>query len=185
LGTLALLLAAPPARADWFLSPMIGANFSGDTNPDSRKTPFAVSFGYMGNGVFGYETTLSYTPSFFGNSSLIGDNNVFSVMANLILGVPIGEERQFRPYISGGAGLLRSRIGGGADDLFDITNNDWGLNVGAGAMGYFSPHVGLRADVRYFRSLSDSSNFNPVEGIDVDLGRFNFWQATGGLTFRF
>ena len=186
LSALALLLAAPSAHADWFVSPVIGVNFEGDTNNDSRKPPFGVSFGYMGGGVVGFEGSLMYTPSFFGDQDLIGDNNVFSFMGNLIVGVPLGGERQVRPYVSGGVGLLRQRIGGDADDLFDVNNDDFGFNVGGGLMGFFHPNVGLRGDVRYYRSFEDRDDAE-FGGIDFGFGagQFDFWQATVGVAFRF
>jgi hypothetical protein len=186
MSVLALLLAAPAARADWFLTPFIGGNFGGDTNTNSRKAPFGVSFGYMGGGIIGVETQMTYTPSFFGNKDLIGDNNVFSLMGNLIVGAPVGSwAHQIRPYVSGGVGLLRARVGGNANDLFNVTENDFGLNVGGGAMGFFSPHVGLRGDVRYFRSLNGDRAFLDPINLTVNTGRFNFWQATGGIAFKF
>ena len=182
MALVAVLLAAPAARADWFVSPLIGVNFGGDTNEDSRKPPVGVSLGYMGGGIIGFETTFLYTSQFFNDEDLIGDNNVWSWMGNLIVGAPVGDEQQIRPYVSGGIGVLRSRIGGGANDLFDISRNDFGVNAGIGVMGFFTPHVGLRGDVRYFRSVSDDDE---GAGFDVDFGDFDFWQVTGGLAFRF
>lgn len=186
MSLVALLLMAPSARADYFVSPLIGGNFGGDTNSDSRKAPFGVSFGYMGAGIVGVEGQVMYTPSFFGDKDLIGTNNVFSLMGNVIVGAPLGSwNRQIRPYVSGGVGLLRARIGGDATDLFDITENDFGMNIGAGAMGFFSPHVGLRGDVRYFRSLNGSRSFLDPLDLTSNTGHFNFWQATGGVAFKF
>lgn len=182
MALLAVVLAAPAARADWFVSPLVGVNFGGDTNEDSRKPPVGLSLGYMGGGIIGLETTFLYTPQFFNDEDLIGDNNVWSWMGNLIIGAPVGDAQQIRPYISGGVGVLRSRIGGDADDLFDITRNDFGVNAGVGVMGFFTPNVGLRGDVRYFRSVSDDDEGS---GVDVDFGDFDFWQATVGLAFRF
>jgi opacity protein-like surface antigen len=186
MSVLVLLLAAPAARADFFVSPLVGGNFAGDTNSNSRKAPFGVSFGYMGAGIVGAEAQLMYTPSFFGSKSLIGTNNVMSLMGNLIVGAPLGSwDKQIRPYVSGGVGLLRSRIGGGATDLFNITQNDFGMNIGAGAMGFFTSHVGLRGDVRYFRSLNGSRSFLDPLDLTSNTGKFNFWQATGGVAFKF
>ena len=186
LSALAVLLAAPSARADWFVSPLIGVNFNGDTNEDSRKPPYGVSFGYLGAGVIGFEGSVIYTPSFFGDEDFIGNNNVFSMMGNVIVGVPLGGERQVRPYVSGGVGLLRQRIGGDADDLFDVNNDDFGFNLGAGLMGFFHPNVGLRGDVRYYRSFEDRDDAD-FAGIDLGFGpgNFDFWQATVGVAFRF
>ena len=69
-----------------------------------------------------------------------------------------------------------------ADDLFDVANNDFGVNVGAGVIGFFNDHVGLRGDIRYFRSLQDPEEDNEF---DIDFGTFDFWRGTVGVTFRF
>ncbi len=180
-GATVLLLAPATARADWIVTPFVGTDFSSDATTDHR-VPFGVGFGYMGGGIVGFETQISYINQFFGSSNLIGSNNVFSWMGNVIVGAPIGGYTQVRPYATGGVGLLRSRIGGNAGDLFDIRSNDFGMNVGGGVMGFFSPNVGLRGDVRYFRSLNGTANAN---GFGVDFGTFHFWQATAGVTFKF
>ena len=72
----------------------------------------------------------------------------------------------------------------GSDSIglkFEVNNNEFGVNLGAGAMGFMTDHVGFRGDIRYFRALSD-----PVEDneFDIDFGDFDFWRATGGITFR-
>ncbi len=180
-SAVALLLAPATARADWIVTPFVGTDFSSDATVDHR-VPFGVGFGYMGGGIVGFETQIGYINQFFGSSNLIGSNNVFSWMGNVIVGAPIGGYTQVRPYATGGAGLLRSRIGGNAGDLFDIHSNDFGVNVGGGVMGFFSPNVGLRGDVRYFRSVSGTANDN---GFGVDFGKFHYWQATVGVTFKF
>ena len=82
-------------------------------------------------------------------------------------------------------GILRSRIGGAATDLFNISSNDFGLNIGAGAMGFFTPHVGLRGDVRYFRALNGDRSFLDPINFTANTGQFDFWQATGGVAFKF
>ena len=43
-------------------------------------------------------------------------------------------------------------------------------------------HVGIRGDARYFRSLQDPERDNEF---DIAVGNFDFWLATGGVTFRF
>ena len=47
---------------------------------------------------------------------------------------------------------------------FKADNNDFGFDLGVGAIGFFNSHVGLRGDVRYFRSLQD-----PVEDNEFDI----------------
>ncbi len=70
----------------------------------------------MGAGIFGFEVDFGYAPNFFesteGDADFdYGDSNVTTLMANVILGIPIGGQTGLgiRPYVSGGVGLIRSR----------------------------------------------------------------------------
>jgi len=49
-------------------------------------------------------------------------------------------------------------------------------------MGFFSNHVGLRGDVRYFRSFENNSTFD--NGINIDLNNFDFWRGSIGVVIR-
>ncbi len=113
---------------------------------------------------------------------LIENSNVTSFMANVLVGIPMGGQAGpgFRPYFSGGAGLLQSQVQGD-DDLFEVTNSEFGINLGAGAMGLMTDHVGFRGDIRYYRQLSDPEEDNEF---DIDFGDFDFWRGTVGVTFR-
>jgi opacity protein-like surface antigen len=184
-------LAIPAqARADWFFTPYIGANLSrgGDTlgfDTDNTTVNFGGSLGYMGAGIFGFEVDFGYSPNFFETDEVSAfDGNVTSVMGNVIIGIPIGGQTGggVRPYVSGGAGLLRSRLDD-VEDLFDINENSFGVNAGGGVMVFFSDNVGVRGDLRYFRSLSDDDEDD--DDIDLSLGSFHFWRASAGVTFRF
>jgi opacity protein-like surface antigen len=170
---------APSAEAQTFLTPYAGATFGADA-PATQPT-VGVALTFMGN-VAGVELDLGYTPDFFNEDDddvvLIGDSNVTSLMGSLIIGVGEGP---VRPYGAIGLGLLRSRVDGG--DLFDdVTTNDFGFNAGFGVMGMVSDHVGFRGDIRYFRSLEDPED---DDDFDVEVGNFDFWRATAGVTFRF
>lgn len=183
-GALLVVLAPAPAAADWFLTPFVGGSGGGDT--DGTHGTYGVSAGFMGAGIFGFEVDFSYAPEFFepenDDFDLIGDSNLTSLMANLIVGIPVGgDDGPVRPYASGGAGLMMSRV----DDVggfFDVDNNDFGVNLGAGVMGFFSDNVGIRGDVRYFRNLADDEEDNEF---DISFGDFDFWRATAGVAFRF
>ena len=100
-------------------------------------------------------------------------------MFNAIVGAPVGGQfgPGFRPYFSGGIGML-SREVQSEDDLFDVNSNEWGFNLGAGAMGFATDHVGFRGDLRYFRSLRGSRGGNEL---DVVLGgQFRLLARHGG-----
>jgi hypothetical protein len=178
-AVLLLGFMSQPARADWLFTPYLGAAFGGDT--PSQQITYGGSVAYLGAGVIGAEFDAGITPDFFSsNTPSIGDSNVTTVMGNLMVAVPLGEPG-VRPYVSGGAGLIRSHATS-VGNIFDLTNNSFGVNVGAGLIGFVAPHVGIRGDIRYFRSLQDSDQ---GPNVDIDLGKFDFWRATAGVTFRF
>jgi opacity protein-like surface antigen len=174
------LLTVSPSKAEaqTFLTPYVGATFAEDA-PDTQLS-FGGSLTFMGD-VAGFEVDLGYTPDFFDQSSdfeLVGDSNVTTLMGNLIIGPWAGP---VRPYGAVGIGLLRTSID--ETDLFDnLSTNDMAFNVGFGVIGMMSDRVGLRGDVRYFRSLQDPED---DDDFDVSVGNFDFWRATAGVTFRF
>ena len=188
--------AATPAKAsaDWLFTPFIGVNWGGSAsfNGDGfdfedefeKRMTFGGSLGWMGEGPVGFEFDFGFSPNFFENTAggddfAFGDSNVTTLMANVIVGAPAG---RVRPYASGGLGIIRSRIDDAEDFFDDVSTNDWGFNVGGGVNGFFSDRVGIRGDVRYFRSLQDNE---ADDEFDLALGSFNFWRGTVGLVFRF
>jgi len=198
LAVVALAAAPSRASADWYLTPFIGgnlggnANFGGNNSFDDeveRRVDVGASLGWMGNGIAGFEVDYGWSPNFFQNTTgsgnfAFGDSNVTTLMGNVVLGIPIGGQHGggLRPYVVGGAGLLRSNISGGTF-FNDLHTSDFGVNVGGGVQGYFSDHVGLRGDLRYFRLLQDNAPAN--NDLDLALSDFNFWRASIGVTFRF
>src|SRR5687767_15844076 len=185
LAALATLLAPGVAGADWLFTPNVGAGFGGSASGREHLT-YGASIGWMGAGVFGWEADFAYTPEFFEGDDddidLFSDSNVTSLMANALIGIPIAGQMGggLRPYVSGGVGVLQQQVQGD-DDLFEINNNEFGINLGFGAMGFATDHVGFRGDVRYYRALTDPDADNEF---DVDFGDFDFWRGTVGVTFR-
>jgi opacity protein-like surface antigen len=191
IGALALVLPVSASAQSWFVSPFVGANFGGSANfgdfPDSddeveRRLDFGATVGWNPN-VVGFEVDFGWSPNFFEDTSgdqnfEFGDSNVTTFMTNLLITAPPGTG--LRPYVSSGLGLIRAQIE--SDGLFnDLSTNDLGVNIGAGINGQFSDNVGIRGDVRYFRSLQDNE---PDNDLDLSLGNFDFWRGTVGLTFR-
>ena len=181
--TAAIVYAPAKAHADGYVSPFVGVNFA--NNSGEGRANFGVNAGGMGAGVIGGELDFGYAPSFFGNAGTFGSNYVMDLMGNVIVGIPIGGTHGagLRPYGTIGLGLLRSQVTGGPNGLIPITNNDVGLNAGAGVMGFLSDHVGLRGDVRYFRNFNDDSRID-TGGVHVDFGSFHFWRASFGVVLR-
>jgi opacity protein-like surface antigen len=173
LGAL-LCLAPERAHADGLFTPWIGVNFAND--PADGRTSFGFSAAGMGGGVIGGEFDFGYSPNFFGDENDFGDNNVLTVVGNLIVGIPLGGSSGFgfRPYGTAGVGLIRSQ----ADPLnLDISSNDFGINAGGGVFLFFGDHVGVRGDLRYFRA-----GFDDLDIFDFD--HVDFWRASFGVTFR-
>jgi opacity protein-like surface antigen len=171
------LLASAPARGEVLLTPFGGKAFSGSL--DSSRTTYGAAIGFLGGGVFGFEGEFSYVKDFFGALEVpeaASSNKVQSLSFDLMAAVPAGSTRV---YGSGGLSLLRpaltSRTG------FVVVDQDKvGFNVGGGLLIFLSDHVGLRGDLRYFRTFGDLTS-----GDEVTLGTLDYWRGTGGLTFRF
>ena len=177
-----LLVPASPARADIVLTPYVGSFFGGDIS--GKPAAYGASAAFMGGGVFGGEIGFNYAPKFV--SAGVGNDDIaqMSFMGNLIVGIPVGsadQGGQVRPYITGGAGLFR--ITSQESQFFDsVSSNDFAVNFGGGIMAFFSEHVGIRGDVRYFRTLTDTDQNS---GVNFDLGALRFWKWDVGAAFRF
>jgi opacity protein-like surface antigen len=191
----ALALALVPATASaqsWFLSPFVGANFGGNATFEDfddvddeveKRVDFGATIGWNPS-VVGFEVDFGWSPNFFENTVgdgdfEFGDSNVTTLMGNLLISAPPG--RGVRPFGSAGLGLIRSHVSGFGDLFEDATRNDLGVNLGGGVNGQFTDNVGLRADIRYFRSLEDDSN---DDEFDLGLSDFDFWRGSVGVTFR-
>lgn len=172
-----LMFAAAPAEAQISLTPFAGVTFGKDAPNEQLSTGAALAFT---GAIAGVELEFGYTPDFFNEIDafeLDTDSNVTSMSANLMLGILRGP---VRPYGTVGLGLLRSRID--PSNLFGgVTNNDWGVNVGAGVIVMPTDHVGVRGDLRYFRGLDDID----IDDLSISAGGFDFYRAYAGLVFEF
>jgi len=177
-ATAALVCAPAVARAEGYVNPWAGVNFGSELS--NGRSGFGVNAGGMGAGVIGGEVNFGYSPRLFGTQNDFGTNTVIDFMGNVIIGVPVGGTHGagFRPYVTGGVGLIRTQIDGGTVFKVASSSNDWGWDLGAGAMGFFNDHVGLRGDVRYLRNFS--GNF--MDGFNE--GNFHFWRTSLGLVIR-
>ncbi|MPY89252.1 MAG: outer membrane beta-barrel protein [Luteitalea sp.] len=190
IGVLALTALPTRASADGLVTPFVGWNMRGEGV--KNRLHYGIDFGGMANEIIGFEVDFGYSPNFFNldpedfadfNGS---EGSVTTLMGNVLIGIPLGARSgpQIRPYATGGIGLIRLDVESVGGFFEDASRNDFGLNVGGGAMIFFSPNVGLRGDLRYFRSLNDE---DPEAALPVDLGLgdFDFWRGDVGITFRF
>jgi hypothetical protein len=188
-GLLLLMTLTPAlAQADTLLIPFMGVNFGGDSGKDfsdafdASRFTWGGSLAFMGAGIFGIEGDFSYSPDFFGKTDL-GGSSLYTATGNLLLGIPFGGQSGFgiRPYVLGGVGVMHTSA-----DFAGLPSNDensvtWG--AGGGVMLFFGTRVGLRGDVRYFRTFDDLEIF----GVDVfdSPGKLDFTRGSLGLIFRF
>jgi opacity protein-like surface antigen len=180
------VLAPGTARADGMIIPFAGVNFGGSSGQeiadaiDAQRANWGVSFAYMGAGVLGVEADFGYSPDFFGKTDL-GGSSVLTGTGNLLIGIPIGGQTGVgvRPYVLAGLGVLRSEVDA-FGDIASLDHSKLAWDFGGGVMFFFGTHVGLRGDLRYFRTF-DELDFDPVERPE----RLEFGRASAGLILRF
>jgi opacity protein-like surface antigen len=206
LFTVLAMIASSPARADWLLTPYIGGVFGGASNQFTfndaddefeQRMNYGISFGYYTSGIFGVEVDYGAAPNFFqftggtNNFDLFDlDSSVQTLMGNVVLALPVGgPDGPFRPYVTAGLGTIRTQLRSESDVFDELTSNDTGYNVGAGAHLLAAGRVGIRADLRYFRGFEAIDDEDPVDNplFDQPFAQevFNFWRGTIGVTFRF
>lgn len=181
-------LAAAPAAADFFVTPFAGVKFAGDARivdldhgASNAKFVIGGMAGVLGDGLFGVEADVGYVPRFFERSSgtLVARSHVLTVMGNVMIAMPRAVSGySLRPFVSGGAGLLRVNIDDVAD-IIPVDSNLFGINVGGGAVGPLTAMTDIRFDLRWFKSITTGDETPLRAGSAV-----SFWRAAIGLTIR-
>lgn len=174
-----LVLAAPSmAQAQVWLTPYAGSSLSIDFAgyDPGRAWHYGGSLSLLNAAGIGIELDAAVAPDFFdpGRSDfgdIAGGGQLATLMANVMWALP---SPGVRPYVSAGAGLIRSRLEA-PFDLFTYTDNAVGWNAGGGIR--VGGKIGLRADVRYFRQVDDVSPFSVL-----NVGDFSYWRGTIGLS---
>ena len=176
-------MAPASASAQGFISPFIGFNFGGDsgcitaTNCEDRDSNFGVSGGKLW-ALGGLEVDFGYARNFFGESETEdSETSVLTFMTNVVIGPKIGP---VRPYILGGVGLIKSHVELTLGSVLDSSNN-FGWDMGGGLMIMFGRHIGVRGDMRVFRTFDDVG----LLGLELSDTKLTFYRATGGVVFGF
>ncbi len=184
-GAFAVALAlgsASTARAQGFVSPLVGFNFGGDAacpdiaNCEDKRLNAGVALGVMGN-LFGFEEEFSYAKDFFGSAPGLS-SSVLTLMTNVMLVPKIGP---IRPYGTVGIGLIKTHVELTPASLLTSTNNSAGWNVGGGIIILPSRHVGVRGDIRYFHAFQDLN----ILGITFENPKLDFGRASAALMLTF
>ena len=189
LGLLLAMAVPATARADGMIIPFAGVNFAGNSGKeianaiDAKRFDWGVSLAYMGGGILGLEADIAHSPDFFGRTDL-GGSSVLTAMGNLLIGIPIGGQTGvgFRPYGLVGLGVIRSQVDA-FTDVLSLDNSKAAWDFGGGAMFFFGTHVGVRGDVRYFRTFGDV-DFDLINVTERPRG-LDFARASAGLILRF
>ena len=185
----ALLLAgAVPARADFFVTPFAAIKFAGDaaivdleSGASNAKFTLGAMAGVLSDGLVGLEADVAYVPRFFERSTgaLLTRSHVLTVMGNVMVALPRSVSGySLRPFVSGGAGLMRVSI----DDILEalpVDTNLFGVNVGGGALGPLSDALEVRFEIRWFKSVTSGDERLIRPGPPL-----TFWRAAIGLTIR-
>lgn len=182
-----LLLSSRPASAEWQLKPFLGATFGGgttlladlDRQAGHPKLVFGASNMLLGE-VVGVEADFGFVPGFFNGGHLVVASSVTTLTGNVVVALPQHMARySLRPYIVGGAGLMRVHI----EDFvsaFPVSNNMAALDFGAGATGFVTNRIGVSWDVRYFHTIHGKD-----EGISVGPEELSFWRANMAVAIRY
>jgi len=185
IGLLALtfsLGSSTAARAQSFVSPLIGFDFGGDagcpniTGCTDKTLNVGVALGTMGN-VFGFEEEFAYAKDFFGDAPGLS-SSVLTLMSNVMVVPNIGP---VRPYGLAGLGLIKTHVEFAPSSILTPDNNHFGWDVGGGVIALVSPRVGVRGDIRYFHSFQDLN----VLGFTVSSPKLNFGRASAALMLTF
>ena len=179
LTTLWLLSVARVASAQAYISPFFGYNVGGDaacpaaTSCPEKSVNLGVAFGNL-NAIFGFEEEIGYSKNLFKRGAA-GDSTVTTLMSNVMAGRRLGF---VRPYGVGGVGLMKIKAALAPSVATTVASNDLAWNVGGGLMVSYE-HIGVRADVRMYRSLNELEG-----GLAGRNGRVNFARAAIGLVLQ-
>jgi opacity protein-like surface antigen len=187
LAVFAMLAFAPrPAHAQSYFVPFYGFDFGGDAGNcpsvlndcSVKRTAYGFAVGHLSHGILGFEEDFSYAPDFFGTSTSFGTNNsVLTLMSNLVVSIPAGP---VHPYVSGGIGLMRTKVDLTLSSLLSTNNTSLGYNLGGGVMIFLPAHLGLRVDYRNLRSATNVT----IAGITLEGPKLNFSRIAFGLVLH-
>jgi opacity protein-like surface antigen len=182
----ALALGAVPARAsaELLLTPFAGVSFADDV----KKGNYGVTLGL--GGIIGVEVDISQTRlgSFLDIPFVDVSAKATTIMGNLVVRLPTGP---IQPYVSGGVGVIKLSADVDVPFLGNVVGvdaKDFAMNAGGGLYVFPSPNLGIRGDIRYFRTVDDLAldELTDIDGLDdLPLPRLDFWRITGGITLKF
>jgi hypothetical protein len=184
LAALICTLAPARASADFLVEPFFAWSRNADTERWVKGGGVAVE---VASGWLLAGGELGYAGGFFEPNASVLDLIASSHV--LTFGGTVGVTRparadadRFFPYFTVGVGWMRQDARD-REGFIDVTRNDPAINVGGGVRYLLSEVLGVRADVRQFRSLRDP--FETPDPLVEELERLSFWRVTVGAVIRF
>src|SRR5258706_10723744 len=180
-----VVAGARGAAAQIFVNPFVDTTLSAPSTSGSRSQPgFGIAIGNVGT-IVGFETEFAYHPELFDNAAnALAKSHVLTLAQNILVGPTIG---RVKPYGAAGAGDLYlnvTRLSSVAiPSPESISTNYFTVNVGGGLMGFVTAHLGVRADLRYYRAYGFKLTDLQTAGLALD--RFDFWRAGVGVVAKF
>lgn len=180
-----MLLAPSIAHAQVHVDPFLGWARNGDLSAWHPGGGVAVDWlsegGLTVGADFGYESGFFDPPQ--GALDLIESSNLFTVTGLVGYAAPWRREGpSVRPFVSGGVGVMRQHARDRAG-FIDVSRTDPAWSLGGGTRVRLKRYLGVRGEVRYFRSLR--APYESPSDLTADLGRLGFWRISAGATLRF
>jgi hypothetical protein len=161
-AALALLIctcAPSSANADFLVEPFFAWTRNSET---SRTVPGGGVAAEWASGWLLVGGDFGYGAGFFDPAEdvldLIASSHVLTAGGHVGIGMPPERGGRFAPY-------------------------DPSLNFGGGVRMLLNDYLGVRGDIRYFRSMRDP--FDEPDPIVADLDRLHFWRFSLGAVLRF
>ena len=181
-----VFVSAPhDASAQGFVSPFVDTTLSSPSaTGGSSKPGFGIALGNIGK-IIGAETEIGYQPEVIDNTAnALEKSRVITFSGNTLIGPTIG---RLKVYGAVGAGDLFLNVTKLSSLVIpnpaSISTNYFTVNVGGGVMGFFTTHMGVRADLRYFRAYG--FKIADLQAAGLVLDRFDFWRASIGFAAKF
>jgi hypothetical protein len=187
-----LLVPAPPAAADWLITPFIGTTFGGQSAVvqfdsdavQAKHLLFGASVIWLSDRILGFEADAAFVPGIFEDDNslnLVESSYGTTLTGSVVTTLPLSITREsLRPYLLGGAGLVRATQEDPACIFECETLSEAALQLGGGVIGFINDRTGLRFDLRQTRT------FRRDEGPLGDRrAKLSFWRATAGVVIRY
>jgi hypothetical protein len=177
--------AARMSAAQGFVSPFVDTTLTSPSAAGSSSKPgFGVAIGNVGK-IIGAETEIGYQPEVIDNTAnALQKSRVITFSGNTLIGPTIGRIKAYGAVGVGDLHLNVTRLSSLViPNPSSISTNYFTVNVGGGVMGFFTTHLGVRADLRYFRAYG--FKVTDLETAGLALDRFDFWRASIGFAAKF